>query len=98
MLMRLLIEKYPTATIVFMTPIHSAIEDREGRPSLCEFVSIIKKAAEYYSIPVLDLYACAGIQPQIAIHREKYAPDGLHPNDLGAERIADRLGAFFEKL
>ena len=97
-LMRLLIEKYPTATIVFMTPMHSALEDREGRPSLCEFVSIIKKTAEYYSIPVLDLYATLGIQPQIDIQREKYVPDGLHPNDLGAERIADRLGAFFEKL
>ena len=93
-LMSSLIEKYPLATIVFMTPLHRAVENRENRPSLCEFVAVIKKVAEYYSIPVLDLYATSGIQPQLAVHREKYVPDGTHPNDLGAEKIADRLGAF----
>lgn len=97
-LMSSLIEKYPTATVVFMTPLHRAVEDRENRPSLCEFVSVIKEVATYYSIPVLDLYATGGIQPQLAVHKEKYAPDGLHPNDLGAEKIADRLGAFLESL
>ncbi len=97
-LMSNIIEKYPTATVVFMTPLHRAVEDRENRPSLCEFVSVIKEVAEHYSIPVLDLYATSGIQPQIAVQREKYAPDGLHPNDLGAERLADRLGAFLKSL
>lgn len=97
-LMSSIIEKYPHATVVFMTPLHRATETKANRPSLCEFVAIIREVAEFYSIPVLDLYATAGIQPQIAVQRELYAPDGLHPNNLGAEKIADRLGAFLLSL
>ncbi len=93
-LMSSLIEKYPEATIIFMTPLHRATERRKGREPLCAFVSVIREVAEFYSLPVLDLYAAAGIQPQLACQREKYAPDGLHPNDAGAAKLADRLGAF----
>ena len=97
-LMTSLIEKYPTAAIVFMTPLHRSVEDKENRPSLCEFVSIIKKAAEIYSIPVLDLYANAGICPQIEAQKIAYTKDGLHPNDAGAEKLADMLGKFLLSL
>lgn len=97
-LMSSLIEKYPEATIVFMTPLHRATENRAGREPLSVFVSIIREVAEFYSIPVLDLYACAGIQPQLAAHRERFAPDGLHPNDAGAAKIAERLGHFLLAL
>ena len=93
-LMSSIIEKYPQATVVFMTPLHRAVEQKPERPALCEFVAAIREVAEFYSVPVLDLYATAGIQPQIAAQRELYAPDGLHPNNAGAEKIADRLGAF----
>jgi len=30
--------------------------------------------------------------------REKYMPDGLHPNDAGHVLLADRIGAFLESL
>ena len=93
-----IIERFPEAEIVIMTPLHRAIEDRENRPSLCEFVKAIREVAEFYSIPVLDLYKNAGIQPMLEVNKTKYAPDGLHPNDAGAERIADRLGAFLKTL
>ena len=93
-LMSSIIEKYPEATVIFMTPLHRATETKANRPSLSEFVAVIREVAEVYSIPVLDLYATAGIQPQLTVQREKYAPDGLHPNNAGAEKIADRLGAF----
>ena len=97
-LMRSLIEKYPTATIVFMTPLHRQIEERENRPPLCEFVSIIRKTAEFYSIPVLDLYANAGICPQIPAQKAAYMKDGVHPGDAGAAKIADMLGKFIKAL
>ena len=97
-LMKRLIEKYPTSVIVFITPLHRAIEEREGMPSLREYVSVIKQTAEIHSIPVLDFYATLGIQPQIAVQRKLYAPDGLHPNDAGSERIADRLYGFLSRL
>jgi lysophospholipase L1-like esterase len=97
-LMSSLIEKYPAATIVFMTPLHRSTENRANREPLSAFVSIIREVAQFYSLPVLDLYAAAGIQPQLSVHREMYAPDGLHPNNTGAEKIANRLGAFLNTL
>ena len=97
-LMSSLIERYPEAEIIFMTPLHRSSETCKNRPSLCEFVKVIREVAEFYSLPVLDLYAMSGIQPQLEVHKKKYAPDGLHPNNAGAEKIADRLGAFILSL
>ena len=48
-------------------------------------------------VPVLDLYAVSGIQPEIEIIREMYMPDGLHPNDAGTEIIAKRLMGFLSQ-
>ncbi len=99
-LCRRLIERYPTATLLFMTPLHRrnelATTNERGRPCspLIGYVRAIREVAERYSIPVLDLYACSGIAPQTEIGRATYAPDGLHPNDRGAERIADLLISF----
>ena len=99
-----LIEKYPEATIVVLTPLHRLGEDRTinelGIPceNLHEFVRAEKRVAEYYSLPVLDLYAVSGIQPAVPILREKYMRDGLHPTDAGALRIAERLKGFLESL
>ncbi|MBP3360866.1 MAG: SGNH/GDSL hydrolase family protein [Clostridia bacterium] len=100
-LMRSLIERYPTAVIVFMTPIHRANEwnpsSGNGLP-LKAYVDKIKEIAEYYSIPVLDLYSVSGIQPDIPVQKEAYCPDGLHPNDAGAEKIARLLKGFLEAM
>lgn len=100
-LMRSLIEKYPLATIVFMTPLQtvSTPRNKTGSPTpLCEYVRAIRETAAYYSIPVLDLFATAGIQPHIPVQKELLMPDGIHPNDVGAKRIAERLTAFFKTL
>ena len=97
-LMRSLIERYPASTVIFMTPTHRACETRADRPSLIEFVKIIREVAEFYSIPVCDLYKNLGIQPQIQIQKEMFTQDGLHTNAAGAERIADRLASFILTL
>lgn len=96
-LMQGLIEKYPTAQIVIMTPLHREDEDTQT-PDLKTYVDIIKQTAEYYSIPVLDLFASSGMQPKIPIIKEKYVPDGLHPNDNGHEIIAHKLEMFLKNL
>lgn len=99
-LMSGLITKFPTATIVFMTPIHREDENvlnESNHLSLKPYVDKIKETAEYYSIPVLDLYAIGGICPDIPAQKEAFCPDGLHPNDAGNIMIADRLQAFLEK-
>lgn len=100
-LMRSLIERYPAATVVFMTPLHTVVPPRNklGTPTpLVEYVRAIQRIAAEYSIPVLDLYSTVGMQPEIEVQRQLYMPDGIHPNDAGAERIADRLAAFLTTL
>jgi len=101
-LMKGLIEKYPGATIVVMTPLHRAVEERVRgggeEVSLKRYVDIIKEVAEFYSLPVIDLWAMSGIQPKVDVIKQKYCPDGLHPNDEGHALMAERIGNFLETL
>lgn len=104
-LMVALINKYPKATIVFMTPLHRVEEHREYNERgirnvgcLETYVNIIKEVAAYYAIPVLDLYRTSGLQPDVPVLRELYMPDGLHPNSAGHELIYKRLKGFLEAL
>ena len=100
-----LIKKYLGKTIVIMTPLHrcnelsaygSAKEERYG--SLKEYVNIIREVAEYYSLPVLDLYASNGLQPEVEEIKNTYIPDGLHPNDSGHQVLAYKLETFLKNL
>ena len=101
-IMKGLIEKYTESTIVVMTPLHRAVEERvrDGGETvyLKEYVRIIKEVAEYYSLPVIDLWAMSGIQPKVDAIKQKYCPDGLHPNDAGHALMAERIGNFLEAL
>lgn len=99
-LMKGLIEKYPTSTIVFMTPMQRLnLERLNSRGyTLKMYVDAIKEAAERFSIPVLDLYGTLGICPDVKCQLEAYCPDGLHPNDAGNLKIARKLKAFLEAL
>lgn len=45
------------------------------------------------SLPIIDLWKISGIQPEIEIIKEKYCPDGLHPNDDGHRRMAEIIEA-----
>ena len=101
-----LIARYPAARIVVMTPLHRATEDNprgdgsKDAPGLCliDYVRIIRQVAEYYSLPVLDLYAASGLQPRVPVIRERYIPDGLHPNDEGHRILADLIRAYLRGL
>ena len=86
--------------IVFITPLHRENENKKDRNGhvLKEYVNVIKEVAEYYSIPVLDLYKTSGIQPQIPVVKERLMPDGLHPNDAGHLILAERIKGFLEAL
>ena len=102
-LMEGLIKKYPDSTIVIMTPLHRCDEDNvtvrgERKVRLVDYVNIIKEVAAYYSLPVIDLWSMSGIQPRVDIIKEKYCPDGLHPNDAGHELLAERIGSFLLSL
>ena len=101
-----LINKYPEAKIVMATPLHRCNEDnlrgdgnkKEDVGTLYRYVAIIREVAEYYSIPVLDLFACSGLQPCVPIIQQKYLPDGLHPNDAGHEILAEKIAGFLMSL
>ena len=97
-----LIEKYPEAKIVIATPLHRRAEDDptvagrkpEGTAVFKDYVDLIRRTAEYYSLPLLDLYATSGLQPAVPIIKAKYMNDGLHPNDAGHSILADKIAAF----
>lgn len=99
-----LLNKYPNADILFMTPLHRENEDAFvsdagiSKLSLSKYVSAIKEVADYYALPVLDLYSVSGIQPKVDVIKELYMPDGLHPSDKGARRIAERLYGFLSAM
>lgn len=95
-----LLEKYPEATIVVMTPLHRVAEDTPNMHGkvLKEYVDMIRRTAEYYSLPVLDLYATYGVQPAVSVMKDKYMPDGLHPNDAGHVILTNKIAKFIMKL
>ncbi len=101
-----LLERYPDAQLVFMTPTHRCNENdgpynlygTRRAANLEGYVNAIQQIAGYYGIPVLDLFRTSGIQPNVPLIRERYMPDGLHPNDAGNERIARRLLGFLQSL
>lgn len=95
-----LLEKYPTAQFVIITPLHrgtEAISNMHGKV-LKDYVDAIRQAAEYYSLPVLDLYANYGVQPAVSVMKETYMPDGLHPNDAGHVILTNKIVKFIESL
>lgn len=101
-----LIKKYLGKPIIIMTPLHRTDETKyiesdnvsSGYRTLSEYVNVIREVAEFYSLPVCDLYATSGLQPLIKEIQETYIPDGLHPNDNGNAVIAHKLKMFLEAL
>lgn len=95
-----LIQKYPDSFIAIITPLHRTSElntvNEIGLPCrpLKDYVNKIREIAEYYSLPVIDLYKESGMQPRVEIIKEKYMPDGLHPSDAGAKVIAEKIYAY----
>lgn len=95
-----LIQRFPKSKLVYMSPLHRITEDEQNRHGkiLNDYVEIIKIVTRKYSIPFLDMMQEGGLAPQVPIHQELYMPDGLHPNDAGQGRIAERLKGFLQSL
>ena len=105
-LLQKLLEAYPEAQIVVMTPLHRSHESEteyneigiRRDHTLDNYVDAIIAIAGYYGVPVLDLFRTSGLQPAVLTIRQKFMPDGLHPNDAGHEKIARRLEAFLQSI
>ncbi|MBE5768059.1 MAG: SGNH/GDSL hydrolase family protein [Clostridiales bacterium] len=104
-LMDNLLTRYPGKPIVFITPLHRFNEnDPKGDGKkfsvapLSVYRDIIMEVAQYYAIPVLDLYATSGMQPSNEACRNLLMPDGLHPSDAGHAILARKIGNYLLKL
>lgn len=102
-----LLNKYSNAEIVVLTPLHrrretlsqaDGLRHIENEAILVDYVNTIREVAEYYSLPLLDMWKCSKLQPAVEIIKEKFMPDGLHPNDAGHEIIANRIIGFLKTL
>lgn len=99
-------EKYSSAKIVFITPMHRTGENNprgdgsklEDGAFLTAYVKIIKETVKRYNILLLDFYNDLGIDPNNAEDNKNYFVDGLHPNDKGHNLIADKIISFLEDL
>lgn len=101
-----LLERYPRAHILILTPLHRLEEDcprgdgskQADAPLLQAYVEAIRETAAYYALPVLDLYAVSGLQPHVPVIQALYMPDGLHPNDTGHQRLAEVILRYLRQL
>lgn len=100
---------YPDKQIILMTPIHRAyakfgadnIQYDELYPNrlglyIEDYVAEIRKAADIYSVPLIDLYRNSGLFPLYPEYSKYFHladTDMLHPGGLGHERIAKTIAA-----
>ena len=70
--------KYPNAKILFFTSAKLL-----HMPKLGDYMDAAKLVCNKYSIPVLDLYNCSGLNQGIPAVKSKYFSDDTHPNDWG---------------
>ena len=103
-----LLTLYTGRPVLILTPLRRTDEnnpegDGSGRKlnahvPLRVYRDILLETAFYYSLPVLDLYATSGIQPENETVRRELLPDGLHPNDAGHAILARRIGEALKSL
>ena len=59
--------------------------------TLKDYRDIILKTCEDFSIPCIDLYKESGIYVFNSVFKSTYIPDGLHPNEKGHKKIANKV-------
>lgn len=91
-----LLTKYPTATLVFATPMRR-VETPIPIP-LLDYRNAMLKIGEKYGIAVLDLYATSGFYPINTVNYNAICPDGRHPNEAGHMKLANRISGFLNTL
>ncbi len=92
-------DRFANCKCYLMTPIHrekypsqpTDLEKNSAGLYLDDYVESIKEVGKIMSIPVIDLFALSGLQPNIASNKANYfsSNDGLHPSATGHEKICD---------
>ena len=100
-----LYEKYTYIPIVVCIPLQRVIGSGNTYPVcsrdanqrglyLNEYQDAIRKAAEFYSIPVFESGMMTNLDPHNQHIYDNYLPDGLHPNSAGHTIIGKALAKF----
>ncbi len=97
-LYRMVLEAFPQAKILVVTPLHRAVETREDGITLEDYVNQIRRAAAQYPVTVLDLYETSAIRADIPEIAARLTTDGLHPNDEGHAILAREIGEFLKQM
>ncbi len=92
-----LLESFPRAKIVVLTPMVRK-DETNGNRCFLSFVEAVRQVAGEYEFPILDMYADFPVDLHDEEIRKVYLPDGLHPSDLGHAILADTLINFLEAL
>ncbi|PEM57651.1 SGNH/GDSL hydrolase family protein [Bacillus wiedmannii] len=101
-LLKGLSEKYAGKKIGFVSMHHFGTdffkETNEFGLTKLDYVKATREVCEYYSIPLLDLYASGGFNFDIDAQKTMYSVDSLHFNNLGHERLAKLIYEFIMRL
>ena len=89
-----LIEKFKGKKIGVILPLQRSTDTTTA----INYIDAIREVAEYYSLPVLDLYRHSGLTPRVQSIVDTYMPDGLHPNSEGHEIISRVIEAWLRTL
>lgn len=92
-----LLNKYSNSKIFVITPNRTDISG-QGTKTMEQIIKAITEVANYYCIPIFDLYNVYGWNPIIPVLKSKYIPDGVHPSDDGGVWIAERLFYFLDNV
>ena len=103
-----IMEKYPNAKVgVILSPQNAKglPTDTEGSGPDIDLkkretkLMVIKEVAEYYSLPVLDLFHHGGVNGYGSVQRELfYQADKLHLTTAGQARLAEKVIAWIKTL
>ena len=72
--------------------------DKSVSLSLKKYVDVVEEVANYYSIPVLNMWMDGGLDPSIPVILTNYIKDGLHPTPAGCEVISRPIEAFLKRI
>ncbi|MDY2686099.1 MAG: SGNH/GDSL hydrolase family protein [Selenomonadaceae bacterium] len=104
-----LIAAQPQAHLIVMTPMKENFQhptkhypksfDKNAQGVTQEaYVEAVRQEAARYSLPVFDLFNESGISPFHPAQQKLYMPDGLHYNEAGYTRLAQRIAAGIEAV
>ena len=97
-----ILSKRKDIRIVLFTPLHrnqsnynSTIFANTAGHKLIDYVEAIKDIGARYSVPVCDIYANSGIN---MLTLDVDTRDGLHPNDVGYEKMGRYAAKFINNI